>query len=99
MTASTIIKDRNFKELAEVRTDSKNRIGLGRRVSPKAHLYRLYQNEAGQIILDPMIAIPAYEAWLFTNKKAEASVLKGLEDARQGHLIKRREDFSKYVED
>ena len=97
MTAVTILKDRNFKEVAEAKADSKNRIGLGRYVSRKARLYRVYQNEAGQIILDPLITVSAHEAWLFTNKKARISIVNGLEDARQGRLVKRGEDFSKYT--
>ena len=32
--------------------------------------YRIYRNSFGQIILDPMVTIPAYEAWLFKNNEA-----------------------------
>jgi hypothetical protein len=94
----TIIKDNNFKELNEVRPDSKKRVGLGRAVKVKARLYRVYQNTLGQIILDPMETIPAHEAWLFKNKKAYASVMKSLAEARSGKLLDSPEDFSKFVE-
>jgi hypothetical protein len=61
-------------------------------------LYRVYQNTLGQIILDPMETIPAHEAWLFKNKKAHASVMTGLEEARAGKLLDSPENFSKFVD-
>lgn len=98
MTSMAILKDTNFKEVAETRADAKDRIVLGRRIAHKVRLYRVYENDSGQIILDPLETVPAHEAWLFKNKKASTSVIKGLEDARQGRFVKRREDFSKYVD-
>lgn len=98
MTTMTILKDTNFREVAETKADSKNRIGLGRLGSHKVRLYRVYKNEAGQFILDPLETVSAHEAWLFRNKKAKTSVLNGLEDARQGRLTKRRENFSKFLD-
>ncbi len=98
MTTTSIIKDSNFKEVAEVRPDAKKRVGLGRLVKLTARLYRVYQNTIGQIILDPMETIPAHEAWLFKNKKAHISVLTGLDEARAGKLLDSPEDFSKFVD-
>jgi len=34
------------------------------------------------------VSIPAHEAWLFKNKRAADLVRQGLEDARQGRLVK-----------
>lgn len=42
-------------------------------------------------------SIPAFETWLFQNKRASALVRQGLEDARRGRLVKPKEDFSRYV--
>ena len=98
MTSTAIIKDSKFKEVAEVRPDAKMRVGLGRFVRLKARLYRVYQNTLGQIILDPMETIPAHEAWLFKNKKAHASVMTGLDEARSGKLLDSPEDFSKFAD-
>ena len=97
MTAHSLLKDSHFEEIAEVKPDAKNRILLGRRVTHPSGFYRVYQNDAGQIILDPLETIPAHEAWLFRNKKAAVSVLKGLDQARRGKLVKSKEDFSKYL--
>ena len=43
-------------------------------------------------------SIPVHEAWLFRNKRAADLVRQGLEDARQGRLVKAKEDFSKYLD-
>ena len=61
--------------------------------------YRIYRNRVGQIILDPMVTVPAYEAWLFKNKAAMKRVQAGLEDLRKGRLVKGKENYSKYLDD
>lgn len=40
----------------------------------------------GEIILKPLIRIPAREAWLFKDKSALNSLLKGLADMKRGEL-------------
>lgn len=85
----SLIRDQAFKEVSEVRLDTKNRVCLPKSVSPAStHLYRLYINASGQIILDPQVVIPAAEAWLYRNKRALASVLRGLKQAGEGKLNK-----------
>ena len=98
MNTASLIKDSHFDPIAEVKPDVKNRVTLGRRASRTA-FYRVYQNDVGQIILDPMETIPAHEAWLFRNKKAAASVFKGLNQARGGRIKKSSENFAKYLPD
>ncbi len=93
-----VVKDQEFMALDEVKADSKNRVSLGRKVRLKAKFYKVFQNAFGQIVLDPMETIPAHEAWLFKNKKAHASVMTGLDEARAGKLLKSPEDFSKFVD-
>lgn len=97
MTKKDILKDEQFEEVSETRTDSKNRVALGRAVKIKARIYKVYQNSLGQIILDPQVSIPAHEAWLFRNPEALTAVRKGLDDVKKGRLRKTREDYSKYT--
>ena len=99
MTGNSIVKNSQFEEIAEVKVDSKNRITLGKNKVMKIHIYKVYRNTIGQIILDPQVTIPAHEQWLFKNKKAAKMVQAGLEDAKQGRLVKAPEDYSKYVDD
>ena len=46
--------------------------------------FDVYRNEAGQIVLDPRVSIPAREAWLFRIPEALAAVRRGLDEAAQG---------------
>ncbi len=97
MLKQEILKDAEFEEIAEARMDSKHRIGLGRTVPSQVRTFRVYRNAHGQVILDPMVSIPAHEIWLFRNKRASALVRQGLEDAKRGRLVKSKEDFSRYT--
>ncbi len=99
MAKQNVVKDSGFDEVGEVRTDSKSRIALGRRVKVKAQIYKVYQNSLGQIVLDPQVSIPAHEAWLFKNKEATARVQSGLEDAKKGRVVKSKADYSQYLDE
>ena len=92
---TNLLKDMNFTEITETKADSKHRITLGR-CSIKAHHYKIYENRAKQIVLDPQASVSASELWLFKNKKALRSVVEGLSQAKAGKLIKSTEDYSKY---
>ena len=97
MIRQELLKDTEFEEIAETRVDSKRRVALGRKIPAQVTSFRIYRNAHGQIMLDPLVSIPAHEAWLFKNKRALALVRKGLEDARKGRLVNPKEDFSKHV--
>ncbi|MEE9306619.1 MAG: hypothetical protein V3V57_03700 [Spirochaetia bacterium] len=60
--------------------DSKNRITLTKLLSYESvHSVRASVLENGDILLKPMVEIPASERWLYENKEALASVKRGLE--------------------
>lgn len=93
-----LLRDDHFHEINEVRLDSKRRVALGK-VRHRYERYLAYENDAGQVVLDPQVIIPASEAWLYKNSKALKSVRQGLTDAKEGKLVKASEDFSKYVDE
>ena len=97
MSKPAILKDTEFEEVAEAKVDAKRRVALGKILAHSVSSYRIYRNRVGQIILDPLVTIPAHEAWLFKNKRAARLVQRGLEDAKRGHVAKAKEDYSKYV--
>lgn len=83
----SIVKDDGFELVAEfVRPDAKKRITLGLAGASKA-VYQVYQNRLGQIILDPVKPVPAYEAWLYENPEALARVKQGLKDSAEGKRV------------
>lgn len=92
-----ILKDADFEEVTEARVDSKHRVALGKGLPRQVTSFKVYRNAHGQVILDPMVSIPAHETWLFKNKRASGLVREGLEYAKKGRLVKAKEDFSKYV--
>ena len=99
MTTREILKDAEFQEVTHARLDTKHRVTLGRLVAGQVTGFRVYRNTHGQIILDPLVSIPAHEAWLFQNKRAASLVAQGLDDAKRGRLRKVKEDFSKHLHD
>lgn len=73
--------------------DSKNRVTLGKEVINKIkeithaqgiNSFNARLTDEGDIVLKPMSTIPAKEIWLWKNKKALASVEKGLKEAKEG---------------
>lgn len=89
----------DFKEVAEVKSDSKNRISLGRKIKQMAKHYRVFQEPlTGKILLEPLVVLPISEPWLDKNPKAKASLERGIAQAKAGKLIKAKEDFSKYID-
>jgi hypothetical protein len=94
-----LIKDPVFQRVADgVKPDTKRRIVLPNGTVEEGVTYHIYRNGLGQIVLDPQVSIPAYEAWLFKNPEALASVTQGLLESAQG-LTKSRGSFAKYVKD
>jgi hypothetical protein len=81
---SQVIKDPEFELMVESKKpDSKKRLSIGPAMVAGV-AYAIYRNSLGQIVLDPVVTIPASEAWIFKNKKALASVKRGLEDSKAG---------------
>lgn len=85
---TTILRDTNFELVTEfVKPDKKKRITLGiAAFLSKERAFNIYRNKSGQVVLDPVRAVPASEAWLYENPKALASVKKGLQESAQGKI-------------
>lgn len=94
----SILRDQHFVPVSETKVDSKNRVCLPKKVQGAAHTYRIYSNDAGQIVLDPQVLVPASEAWLYRNEAALEAVRRGLKEARTGKLIKRK-SLARHAED
>ena len=72
----------------KVNLDSRNRIPLTRILKDcEAKTFDMYW-ENDRIILVPLIPIPERETWIYKNKKALASLEKGLCDAAEGKVRK-----------
>jgi hypothetical protein len=72
----------------ETEPDKKRRISLGLAVqTPPGVRYKVMQNELGQILLDPVKTVPAYEAWVYENPERLASIKRGIAQAEAGELM------------
>jgi hypothetical protein len=89
MSTSTLIKDSDFELITEfAQPDAKKRLSLGGALAG-ATAYNIYRNPLGQLILDPVKAVPASEMWLYENAQALASVKQGLRESAEGKTIHR----------
>lgn len=96
MPALAMIKDTDFQLVSEfAQPDAKKRLSLGAALSD-ATAYNIYRNPLGQLILDPVKAIPASEMWLYENPQALASVKQGLRESAEGKRVYRG-SFAKHA--
>ena len=79
----------NWKDTGkETEPDDRHRISLGTAVkTPPGVRYRVMQNEFGQILLDPVKTVPAYEAWIYENPARIKSIMWGIAQAEAGELV------------
>jgi len=96
MPTSTVIKNDDFQLISEfAQPDAKKRLSLGEALGG-ATAYNIYRNTLGQLILDPVKAIPASEMWLYENPQALASVKRGLRESAEGKNVYRG-SFAKHA--
>jgi len=96
MAASAVIKNPNFQLISEfAQPDAKKRLSLGEALG-EGTAYNIYRNSLGQIILDPVKAVPASEMWLYENPQALASVKRGLRESAEGKSVYRG-SFAKHA--
>lgn len=85
MLDHTLRVDDEFEEVATHTVDERNRITLGALLKDTRRV-RVYKNARGELLLQPIMEIPASEVWFFQNQEALQAVKKGLDDAAQGRI-------------
>ncbi len=72
----------------ETEPDNRHRVSLGSAVkTPPGVSYRIKQNELGQILLDPIKSVPAYEAWFHENPERVALFKQSIAQAEAGQVV------------
>lgn len=98
MPTHAVIKNSDFQLISEfAQPDAKKRLSLGE-ASRGAVAYNIYRNSLGQLILDPVKAVPASEMWLYENAEALASVKRGLRESAEGKRVYRG-SFAKHAKE
>ncbi len=87
MQQSILRIDDQFYEVGTRTIDERNRLILGELIKGSKRV-RLYKNERGELLLMPLVEIPASEMWLYQNKEAFENVQKGLKDVTEGKISK-----------
>ncbi len=89
------------KQQATVSMDDKQRICLTRVLSKDErenfNSFRIYRQE-GKIVLEPVAQVPEKDHWIYKDRKALASLMKGIKDAEEGRLHDLG-SFAKYAEE
>jgi hypothetical protein len=75
----------SFTEIGTRTIDERNRLTFGEILKGSKRI-RLYRNDRGEVLLQPIAEIPASELWLFRNPEAINDVREGLRDAAQGKV-------------
>ena len=87
MPDHTLKIDDEFEEVATHTVDDRSRITLGALLKDVRRV-RVYKNARGELLLQPVMEIPASEVWLFQNREALEAVKQGLDDAAQGRTAR-----------
>lgn len=91
------------KHKNKVQMDNKYRVCLGNFLSEEERgelsAFRVSRQADGRIILDPLVEIPAREHWIYKKPEVLASLMRGIEDAKEERLVELDVDFSQFLED
>ena len=93
------VRSNKFQRVGDVALDARKRVSLSKALAALNGTlvkksgadkngdlrFVIYTNDAGQILLSPQVIHPE-EAWLYKNRKALASVRRGLRQSAQGKL-------------
>ncbi len=79
--------DDEFQEIGTRTIDDRKRLTLGELIKDFKRV-KLYRNDRGELLLQPVVEVPVSELWLFKNKEAFESVQEGLKDAAKGRVSK-----------
>jgi hypothetical protein len=84
----------------KLQLDTRNRVCLTHFLPKNLDIssFRAYQ-DGNKIILEPLVEIPAEEHWIYKNPKAMTSVMRGLEDIKEGRVSQIDRDFSEFIND
>ena len=89
----TINIDEKFMAVGIKSVDVKHRINLGEKImklvsKKKAEAYKVFIGQDGDILLRPVVTVPAKEAWIYENKEVMTKIRQGLVEAGEGKIEK-----------
>lgn len=97
MTLAEAEFDRGFRATTQTDVDSRRRVSLGKVGRPEHSRYEVFENDLGEILLVPMVSIPAREMIIWENAQVRNSLARGIEQASMGKVVDRG-DFTQYLD-
>ena len=85
MTPTIIQISEKFEKIDTKDLDERSRLHLGK-IKGEYQRYSIFKSGNGDILLRPLVDVPASEAWFFKNKKAVEFAKKSLKDAAEGRV-------------
>jgi len=83
--ADVISINDKFQEVDTKTIDSRKRITVGSLLEGFNRV-KIYKNTRGELLIKPVVEIPASELWLYKNKDAFESLQRGLKDMEEGRI-------------
>ena len=77
---------KSFKQVTETVVDSRKRISLGKAGVAEDTRYAVSVSDDGDILLTPLVSIPARERWVWDRPELLDSIRRGIEQAAAGDL-------------
>ena len=74
-----------YEKMTTKMLDGRGRVSLGSEYANSMVL--VDDSDPRRIVITPAVAVPVNEAWLHTNKEAMGSVIRGIEQAKNGELV------------
>ncbi len=82
--------------------DNKYRVCLGnfllKEERDQLSSFRVSRQKDGKIVLDPQVEIPAREHWIYKKPDALASLMRGMDDAKENRIVDLDIDFSEFID-
>ena len=86
----------NFRHVTKAGLDSRKRIALGKVATHEQYDIRV--NDDGEILLIPLVSIPAREMIIWENSKVRADLEAAKQDIAAGRVVDGG-DFTQYIND
>ena len=90
--------NQGFTRTAQADLDSRRRLSLGKIGKPEHTRYEISENSLGEILLVPLVSVPAREMIVWENAQVRKSLLLGMEQAVAGELVE-RESLAQYFDE
>ena len=89
---------KEFRQVTETVVDSRKRISLGKAGVAEDTRYAVSVSDDGDILLTPLVSIPAREEWVWERPELIRSIREGIAQAARGetHYLG---SFSQYLDD